>query len=857
MDIRKSFLDYFQSKGHQLVESSPLVPDDPTLLFTNAGMVQFKNIFTGDAPIPNPPRATSSQTCIRAGGKHNDLDNVGYTARHHTFFEMLGNFSFGDYFKKEAIAYAWEFITSKAYLNLPVEKLWVTVHESDDEAYEMWKAHVSEDRIMRFGDKDNFWQMGDTGPCGPCSEIFYDQGEEHFNSPEDVMGGDGDRFLEIWNLVFMQYERDEQGQLHPLPKPSIDTGMGLERVVAIKEGVLNNYHSSLFKPLLDAIGALVGKPYDYDTPNSASYRVIADHVRSVSFLLAQGVNFDKEGRGYVLRRIMRRAIRHGYLLGLREPFMYKLVDALIDVMGDHYSYLKTKAEAIKTSMKLEEERFFDTIEAGIKLFNQELEKTQDTFDGEVAFKLYDTFGFPLDLTEDMLREKGIRLDIDAFNAKMEAQKAQSKANWKGTGDAATSGDFKQLKEQFGLNEFVGYETTEATTKVLALLDENFKQVDTLDGKGWVMLAQTPFYAESGGQVGDRGTITLQHAEGIVQVLDTKKFLDMNLSEVEGKLAVGDAVVAKVDASRAEIEKHHSATHLLHAALRAVLGEHISQAGSLNDDKRLRFDFSHPKAVTAEELQKVEDWVNDKVQRAIPRKTEVMSVDDAKASGAMALFGEKYGEKVRVVSFDDASVELCGGTHVDNASQIGLFMITKESGVSAGVRRIEAICGRTAVERVKALRSELDAVKEEVKNQNPLAGIVKLKEEVKTLKSELKAVLNSSKKELTPVDVNGINVIVDEVEAGDIKEMIDEAKNKYENIAIMLFQKKGEKVLLAAGSKNTPVKAGDWIKSIAPIVGGGGGGRPDFAQAGGKQPEKIAEAIEAAKRYLAEVIEGGN
>ncbi len=857
MDIRKSFLDYFQSKGHQLVESSPLVPDDPTLLFTNAGMVQFKNIFTGDAPIPNPPRATSSQTCIRAGGKHNDLDNVGYTARHHTFFEMLGNFSFGDYFKKEAIAYAWEFITSKDYLNLPVEKLWVTVHESDDEAYEMWKAHVSEDRIMRFGDKDNFWQMGDTGPCGPCSEIFYDQGEEHFNSPEDVMGGDGDRFLEIWNLVFMQYERDEQGQLHPLPKPSIDTGMGLERVVAIKEGVLNNYHSSLFKPLLDAIGALVGKPYDYDAPNSASYRVIADHVRSVSFLLAQGVNFDKEGRGYVLRRIMRRAIRHGYLLGLREPFMYKLVDALIDVMGDHYSYLKTKAEAIKTSMKLEEERFYDTIEAGIKLFNQELEKTQDTFDGEVAFKLYDTFGFPLDLTEDMLREKGIRLDIDAFNAKMEAQKAQSKANWKGTGDAATSGDFKQLKEQFGLNEFVGYETTEATTKVLALLDENFKQVDTLDGKGWVMLEQTPFYAESGGQVGDRGTITLQHAEGIVQVLDTKKFLDMNLSEVEGKLSVGDAVVAKVDASRAEIEKHHSATHLLHAALRAVLGEHISQAGSLNDDKRLRFDFSHPKAVTAEELQKVEDWVNDKVQRAIPRKTEVMSVDDAKASGAMALFGEKYGEKVRVVSFDDASVELCGGTHVDNASQIGLFMITKESGVSAGVRRIEAICGRTAVERVKALRSELDAVKEEVKNQNPLAGIAKLKEEVKTLKSELKAVLNSSKKELTPVDVNGINVIVDEVEAGDIKEMIDEAKNKYDNIAIMLFQKKGEKVLLAAGSKNTPVKAGDWIKSIAPIVGGGGGGRPDFAQAGGKQPEKIAEAIEAAKRYLAEVIEGGN
>ncbi len=857
MDIRKTFLDYFESKGHQVVESSPLVPDDPTLLFTNAGMVQFKNIFTGDAPIPNPPRATSSQTCIRAGGKHNDLDNVGYTARHHTFFEMLGNFSFGDYFKKEAIAYAWEFVTGKEYLNLPVEKIWVTVHDSDDEAYELWKAHVSEDRIMRFGDKDNFWQMGDTGPCGPCSEIFYDQGAEHFNSPEDVMGGEGDRFLEIWNLVFMQYERDEKGELHPLPKPSIDTGMGLERVVAIKEGVTNNYHSSLFKPLLDAIGDLVGKPYDYDAPNSASYRVIADHLRAVSFLLAQGVNFDKEGRGYVLRRIMRRAIRHGYLLGLREPFMYKLVDALIEVMGGHYTYLKTKEEAIKASMKLEEERFFDTIEAGIKLFNAELEKTTDTFNGEVAFKLYDTFGYPLDLTEDMLREKSIKLDIDAFNAKMEAQKAQSKANWKGTGDAATTGDFKQLKEQFGVNEFVGYETTQTTTKVLALLDEDFKQVDAIDGKGWVMLEKTPFYAESGGQVGDAGSISVQRSARSVQVLDTKKFLDMNLSEVEGQLSVGDEVEAVVDTKRAEIEKHHSATHLLHAALRAVLGDHISQAGSLNDDKRLRFDFSHPKALSPEELQKVEDWVNDKVQRAIPRKTEIMSIDEAKHSGALALFGEKYGDKVRVVSMGDASVELCGGTHVDNTSRIGLFMITKESGVSAGVRRIEAICGRAAVEKVKGLRTEIEQIKEAVKNQNPIAGVNKLKEEIKTLKGELKVALNATKKELTPVEVNGVKVIVDEVQAGDIKEMIDEAKNRYNNIAIMLFQKKGDKVLLAAGSKETPVKAGEWIKSIAPIVGGGGGGRPDFAQAGGKKPEKIPEAIEEAKTYLAEMLEGGN
>jgi len=859
MDIRKAYLDFFESKGHKVVESSPLVPDDATLLFTNAGMVQFKNIFTGDAPIPNPPRATSSQTCIRAGGKHNDLDNVGYTARHHTFFEMLGNFSFGDYFKKEAIAYAWEFVTSPEYLALPVEKIWVTVHDSDDEAYDLWKEHISEDRIMRFGDKDNFWQMGDTGPCGPCSEIFYDQGEEHFNSPEDVMGGEGDRFLEIWNLVFMQYERDASGELHPLPKPSIDTGMGLERVVAIKEGKFNNFHSSLFMPLLDAISKLVGKEYDYDREDSASYRVIADHLRSVSFLLAQGVNFDKEGRGYVLRRIMRRAIRHGYLLGLREPFMYKLVDALVNVMGSHYGYLATKSEAIKASMKLEEERFFDTIEAGIKLFNAELENTTDTFSGEVAFKLYDTYGFPLDLTQDMLREKGIALDIDGFNAKMEAQKAQSKANWKGSGDAVASGDFKALKESFGVNEFVGYETTKAKAKVIALLDEDFKQVSSIDGKGWVMLDKTPFYAESGGQVGDKGVIEVV-GRGIptpTKVLDTKKFLDMNLSLVEGKLSVGDEVEAVVDNSRAEIEKHHSATHLLHSALRAILGDHISQAGSLNDDKRLRFDFSHPKALSSEEIQAVEDWVNDKIAKGIERKTEIMSIDEAKNSGAMALFGEKYGDKVRVVSMGDASVELCGGTHINNTADIGLFVITKESGVSAGVRRIEAICGREAVKFTKELRSELQAIKDELKAQNPLAGIAKLKEQIKSLKSELQTALSSSKKELSVSEINGIKVIVDEVEVGDIKELIDEAKNKYDSVAVMLFQKKGDKVLLAAGSKNTPIKAGDWIKSIAPIVGGGGGGRADFAQAGGKNPAKLPEAIDEAKTYLAEVLEGSN
>jgi len=853
MDIRQEFLDFFESKGHTLNASSPLVPieDDGTLMFVNAGMVPFKSIFTGDAPIPNPPRATSSQTCIRAGGKHNDLDNVGYTARHHTLFEMLGNFSFGDYFKEEVMAYAWEFTTSEKYLNLPIEKIWVTVHEDDNEAYELWQKHISKDRIIKFDDKENFWAMGDTGACGPCSEIFYDQGAEHFNGEEDYMGGEGDRFLEIWNLVFMQYDRDAKGNLNPLPKPSIDTGMGFERVTAIKEGVLNNYHSTLFMPYIDKLSEIVGTKYEYEASNSASYRVIADHLRSCSFLLAQGINFDKEGRGYVLRRIMRRAIRHGYLLGLREPFMHKMVDTLVESMGEQYDYLPGKAESIKTSMRLEEERFFKTIEDGIKLFNEELKNTTDMFDGEVAFKLNDTYGFPLDLTEDMLREKDIKLDIDAFNAKLEAQKALSKAGWKGTKEAAATGDFKELKEHFGLNEFVGYEKTTSEATVLALLDENFKRVKEIDGKGWVFLSNTPFYAEAGGQRGDIGQLITKNEERKINVLDTKKFLDMNLSEIEGLVKVCDQVTSIVDASRIEIERHHSATHLLHAGLRELLGEHITQAGSFNDDKRLRFDFSHPQAMSADEIAKIEAWVNDKISRAITRKTEVMSVDDAKKAGAMALFGEKYGSEVRVVSMGDVSVELCGGTHVDNLSEIGLFMITKESGVSAGVRRIEAICSKSSMAEVHALRDSLNELKRELKNQNPMVGISNLKEQVKTLKSELKTALSSTKKELTASEINNSMVIVEEVEAGDIKELIDEAKNKYPNLAIMLFQKKGDKVMIACGSKETSIKAGNWIKEIAPILGGGGGGRADFAQAGGKDTSKIGEAKERALAYLSE------
>ena len=848
MDIRKMFLDYFASKDHKIVPSSPLVPKDDSLLFTNAGMVQFKGIFTGQEPIPNPPRAASCQTCIRAGGKHNDLDNVGYTARHHTFFEMLGNFSFGDYFKEEAIAYAWEFVTGKEYLNLPVERIWVTVHESDDEAYNIWKKYISQERILRFGDKDNFWQMGDTGPCGPSSEIFYDQGKEHFNSSQDVMGGEGDRFLEIWNLVFMQYNRDENGKLHPLPKPSIDTGMGLERVVAIKEGVFNNFDSSLFRPIINKIAQIVGKEPNENT--IASYRVIADHLRSTTFLLAQGVLFDKEGRGYVLRRIMRRAIRHGYLLGLREPFMYKLVDTLVEIMKNPYDYLVTQDAVVKEAMKQEEERFFATIEAGIKLFEEELKKTNKTFSGEVAFKLYDTYGFPLDLTQDMLREKGIALDLKGFEKKMQEQRAKSKANWKGSGDSVAQGEFKELKEKYGQNQFVGYETTQAKTKVLALMDKDFKLVDSIENEGWVYLEKTPFYAESGGQVGDEGELKdIKSGEIKAKVLDTQKFHGLNLSKVQGKLKVGDEIEAIVDKKRREIARHHSATHLLHAALRAILGEHVTQAGSLNDDKKLRFDFTHPKALSKEELLKVQDWVNDKIQRAIEVTTKIMPFEEAKKSGAVALFGEKYGKEVRVVAMEDASIELCGGTHVKNTAEIGSFYIVKESGVSSGVRRIEAVASNAAYEYAKEQRAELEVIKDELKAQDVLGAINKLKSQVKELKKELQAALSANKKELESFEVNGVKVFVDKIEAGDIKAIVDDLKNRYDKVAVMLFQVKESKVLLAAGAKGCKVHAGEWIKAIAPILKGGGGGRADFAQAGGKELGALPEAMKKAKEFI--------
>jgi len=849
MDIREAYLSYFESKGHKRYESSPLVPEDASLLFVNAGMVPFKTVFTGEIPRPNPPIVTSCQTCLRAGGKHNDLENVGHTARHHTFFEMLGNFSFGDYFKKDAIAYGWEFVTE--VLKFPVEKLWVTIHDSDDDAHEFWKIHIAEDRILRLGDKDNFWQMGDTGPCGPSSEIFYDQGAENFNTKEDYLGGDGDRFLEIWNLVFMQYDRDSTGILNPLPKPSIDTGMGYERVVALHEGKQSNYDSSLFMPIIEDVEKMVNKKYIYEV--GASYRVIADHIRTAVFLIAQGIHFDREGRGYVMRRIVRRAIRHGYLLGLNEPFMYKLVATVVKIMGGHYSYLAQNREKIEKAIKLEEERFFKTIASGIELFEQELKNTKEIFSGDVAFKLYDTFGFPLDLTEDMLRENGLKLDLNKFEDLMQEQKNRSKGAWKGSGDAKNGGDFKDLIEEFGVNRFVGYDIRAKNCKVLALLDSEFKRIESLGlgESGWIMLEDTPFYPQSGGQDGDSGEII-----NIATVSDTKKFFELNLSKISlnATVNVGDMVDVVVSDKREETTRHHSATHLLHAVLRDILGEHVTQAGSQVSHDRLRFDFSHPEALSKEEISAVEERVNSLVAQGIRGVTQEMGVDEAKRSGAMALFGEKYGNSVRVVSFDKESVELCGGTHVENSSAIGTFVISKESGVSAGVRRVEALCSQAAYRYLKNLRVENLEAKEEVKNSDLKAGIGRLKLQIKELKDELSNALKAGNKSVKGEKVGDVMVIVDEIQGGDIKERIDELKNSYDRIVVMLFQVKGSKVLMAAGVKDATLKAGAWIKATAPIVGGGGGGRDDFAQAGGKDPSHLDEAKVKALKFAKENLQ---
>ena len=846
MDIRKEFLEFFEKKGHKIHNSSPLVPDDPTLLFTNAGMVQFKPIFTGEKPAPVPPRACSSQLCMRAGGKHNDLENVGYTNRHHTLFEMLGNFSFGDYFKEEAISYAWEFVTE--VLGLEKDKLWITIHDSDDEAGKIWEKYVPKNRIVKMGDKDNFWQMGDTGPCGPCSEIHYDQGEE-FNSPEDYLGGDGDRFLEIWNLVFMQYNRDESGKLTPLPKPSIDTGMGLERITAIKEGVKSNYDSSIFRPILEKIVEITGKEYHQDE-RGASHRVIADHIRAVTFLVAQDVRFSREGRGYVLRRILRRGVRHGYLLGTKEPFMYKIVDTLVEQMGAQYPYLIEKREAIKEAIKLEEEAFFKTIDKGMELFKEELAKTEGAiFSGEVAFKLYDTYGFPLDLTEDMLRSENKKVDMVLFNTLMQEQKERARANWKGSGDSKIN--LKDL-EKVAPNKFVGYEKTEVTTKVKALFDEEFNGVAELDGNGWVMLEETPFYAESGGQVGDKGELRSSQVPGskLAEVVDTKKFDERNLSRVENaKLQVGEEVKAVVDESRREIAKHHSVTHLLHSALRKVLGEHITQAGSLVEANRLRFDFTHPKALTKEEIEKIEDMVNSVIAKAIPGEVKEMNIEEAKKSGAMALFGEKYGDVVRVVKFDDFSIELCGGTHVKNTAEIGSFYIVKESGVSSGVRRIEAVAGVSAYRYAKEHINLVEELKAENKAKDLRTFIEKQKDEIKKLKTEVKNLEQAAVKEIKPVEKDGINFVIERIDNANLREIATDLKGRFDNLVVFLAGENKGKVTIVAVSKIGDIKAGDLIKKYSPIVDGKGGGKPDFAQGGGKDVSKIDEMIEKVKKDL--------
>ncbi|WP_187835940.1 alanine--tRNA ligase [Helicobacter pylori] len=847
MDIRNEFLQFFKNKGHEIYPSMPLVPNDATLLFTNAGMVQFKDIFTGIVPRPSIPRAASSQLCMRAGGKHNDLENVGYTARHHTLFEMLGNFSFGDYFKEEAILFAWEFVTKN--LGFKPKDLYISVHEKDDEAVKLWEKFVPVDRIKKMGDKDNFWQMGDSGPCGPCSEIYIDQDEKHFKGSEDYFGGEGDRFLEIWNLVFMQYERSNDGVLSPLPKPSIDTGMGLERVQALLEHKLNNFDSSLFVPLMAEISELTS--LDYTSEFQPSFRVVADHARAVAFLLAQGVHFNKEGRGYVLRRILRRALRHGYLMGLKEAFLYKVVGVVCEQFSNTHAYLKESKEMVMKECFEEEERFLETLESGMELFNLSLKHLNENkiFDGKIAFKLYDTFGFPLDLTNDMLRSHGACVDMQGFENCMQEQVKRSKASWKGKQNNA---DFSAILNAYAPNEFVGYETTECSAKALGFFDSDFKEITEANPNQevWVLLEKTPFYAEGGGAIGDKGALLKDNEEAAI-VSDTKNFFGLNFSLLEIKKALkkGDQVIAQVSDERLEIAKHHSATHLLQSALREVLGSHVSQAGSLVESKRLRFDFSHAKALNDEELEKVEDLVNTQIFKHLNSHVEHMPLNQAKSRGALALFSEKYAENVRVVSFKEASIELCGGIHVENTGLIGGFRIIKESGVSSGVRRIEAVCGKAFYQLAKEENKELKNAKILLKNNDVIAGINKLKESVK----------NSQKTPVSmdlPIEkIHGVNLVVGVVEQGDIKEMIDRLKSKHERLLAMVFKKENERITLACGVKNAPIKANAWANEVAQILGGKGGGRDDFASAGGKDIENLQAALNLAKNTALKALEG--
>lgn len=867
-EIRQAYLDFFQSKGHQVVSSSSLVPgNDPTLLFTNAGMNQFKDVFLGLDKRPYT-RATTSQRCVRAGGKHNDLENVGYTARHHTFFEMLGNFSFGDYFKHDAIRYAWEFLTSPQWLALPKEKLWVTVYASDDEAYDIWAKEIGipEERIVRIGDNkgapyasDNFWQMGDTGPCGPCTEIFYDHGDHIWGGPPGSPEEDGDRYIEIWNNVFMQFNRQADGTLLPLPKPSVDTGMGLERITAVMQHVNSNYEIDVFKALIAKAAEVTGAT-DLE---SKSLRVIADHIRSCAFLVSDGVMPSNEGRGYVLRRIIRRAVRHGHMLGAKDTFFYKLVGTLIAVMGSAADELQQQQALVEKVLRLEEEQFARTLERGLALLDGALVELQgDVLDGETAFKLYDTYGFPLDLTADVCRERNITVDEAGFEKEMKAQRERAQA-------ANNFGaDYNSMIRVDGQTEFHGYTTTAHQGQVVALFREG-QSVEQLHAgeEAIIVLNETPFYAESGGQVGDSGLLLADGVE--FMVTDTQKYGQAfgHVGKLmSGSVTVGDTLQAEVDAARRQsIRLNHSATHLLHAALRKVLGEHVAQKGSQVSADALRFDFSHLEAMKAEELREVERLVNAEIRRNHSVQTDVLDLDEAKAKGAMALFGEKYDEKVRVLTMGDFSVELCGGIHAARTGDIGLFRITSEGGVAAGVRRIEAVTGERAIAFTERQQDQLDEAAGLVKSDafsvaEKVRGLLdrskQLEKELQQLKDKL-AAQESADLVHNAIEVKGKKLLVSLLKNGDAKAlrtMVDDLKNQLGSGIVVLGLAQDDKVSLIAGVTKDlvgQVKAGELVSMLAAQVGGKGGGRPDMAQAGGSDAAALPAALDSVQAWVAE------
>ncbi|MGG8471238.1 alanine--tRNA ligase [Rahnella sp. PAMC25617] len=865
-EIRQAFLDFFHSKGHNIVSSSSLVPtNDPTLLFTNAGMNQFKDVFLGlDKRDYN--RATTSQRCVRAGGKHNDLENVGYTARHHTFFEMLGNFSFGDYFKHEAISYAWELLTGENWFNLPKEKLWVTVYETDDEAFDIWEKEVGvpKERIIRIGDNkggafasDNFWQMGDTGPCGPCTEIFYDHGDHIWGGPPGSAEEDGDRYIEIWNLVFMQFNRQADGTMLPLPKPSVDTGMGLERITAVMQHVNSNYDIDLFQKLIAAVAEVTGAT---DLTNK-SLRVIADHIRSCAFLIADGVIPSNENRGYVLRRIIRRAIRHGNMLGAKDTFFYKLVAPLIEVMGPAATELKEQQAMVEQLLKTEEEQFARTLERGLALLDEELSALKgDTLDGEIAFRLYDTFGFPLDLTADVCRERNLKVDEAGFEKAMEVQRRRARES------SGFSADYNSMVRVDGVTQFSGYEHLQRHSKVVALFVEGQPVNEIQAGvNAIVVLDDTPFYGESGGQVGDKGI--LKTAAGVFSVSDTQKYgkaIGHQGSLNSGKLSVGDSVEAEVDIARRDrIRLNHSATHLLHAALRQVLGKHVAQKGSLVNDNYLRFDFSHFEAMKPEEIRQVEDLVNAQIRRNLPIQTTIMDLEEAKEKGAMALFGEKYEDSVRVLTMGDFSTELCGGTHASRTGDIGLFRIQSESGTAAGIRRIEGITGENAITALHQQSDLLQDVAHLVKGDvNSITDKIRtliersrvLEKELQQVKGQQAAQESASLSSQTK-EVKGVKLLVrqlDNVEPKILRTMVDDLKNQLGSVIIVLATIADDKVSLIAGvtkDLTDRVKAGELIASVAQQVGGKGGGRPDMAQAGGSDVQALPAALATVEAWV--------